>query len=66
MPVREPLVILIAILLVAVPIAHDLPAASEQCAYTAASHCLVAIPVALSVTDSGSVIEDHLAVHAWA
>ena len=66
MPVGEPLIILIAVLLVAMPVTHDLPTSPEQRLHSAARHGLVAVPVALGVANSCSVIENHLTVHTWA
>ena len=64
MPVCNSLIILVSILFFAMLVAHDLTAASEESGQSAACHCLVTVPVPLSIADF-AIILSALAVHAW-
>ena len=69
MPVGKSLIILIAILLTAVFVAHNSSAASEKDINTTTCHGLIAIPVALLIAcgfTTISIMDRHLAVDAWA
>ena len=54
-PISESLVVLVAILFLAVFVAHPLTAAPEEGDHATTSHCLVAVPVTLLFTRSNSI-----------
>ena len=65
MPVCQSLIVLVSVLLCAMLVAHYSSASSVKSVKTAAGHCLVAIPVSLSITRF-SIFQTNLAVHSWA
>ena len=63
MPICEPLIILIPVLLFAVFVTHALSTTSEEGDHSTAGHCLIAVPVSLCLARGDSVAKAHLAVH---
>lgn len=65
MPISQPLVLLITILLLTMSITHDLSASSEKSIGSTARHRLIAIPISLSLADRNAISQHYLTVVSW-